>query len=341
MFERERDFFDPLGSSEPSWTTTSDEGPSVDAVDVDLEVPAELERRDHLKNVVMQVDDERVSEEEEREVTHRALDIFRRVLAPFRDYAVAASTAMYLQGIITKMPGDFDAVVFSEKTFRKIVDSLLEEGKRVSFYELPDPLKDLSQKRKIERGSPIRVMPDHAAKVICGEITVLGERDGRATAYRYPFEFFYDTKVMPDRLKKMVKPLSGFRVFTREALRDQYFLNFEMESAIDKAVAKVKKYLLEYRTEIEKEIKSIRAKKDSEPAEEDFVQAKKILNDFALSLLEVEKFYELLDRISSGELPEKIKAKYNDDITRLLSGGFKTKVEKRRESLDLLWSAQE
>lgn len=257
-------------------------------------------------------DDERVSSEFGFLATEKAIRLFREILSGLSDYAVMSSTALYLHDKKAgqrpaRPPGDFDAVVFSEKTLQTIIDRLSLAG---AIF------RERDRDTVIKKGSPIRVMPDHEAKVVTGYFPM----DLAGEGGKYKFEFFYNTQVAPqDIIRHRTEKLAGLNVLTKEGLQFQYQQNLRMEQRIGQAEDEVVDFLLTQRDDLE--------------SYEWYRWA--VLEELSLSQKELDKFYSLVEEKNKAD-SLLVKKDLQNQITSLLSGGFTEKVSERLVKLEKL-----
>ncbi len=297
-----------LGSKEP-----------VDIIDGEEDVLEAAPIKGEKKLAFDIGDEENVSEAERREVTEKAIKIFHDILSGVKDYAVIASTALYLHGQEDKIeklqqiiPGDFDAAVFFQAAMDKIVERL-SRNKNVIFF-------NRETKELIVSGNPLQTMPDREAKVLSGSVAVTIGEPGQETIINYPFEFFYKTRVVPDSLRFLTVSKMGFPVLALgTALREQYRLNFKLEGRLDVAVQKVWRFLVEN-------------KEDILSSEE---KKKMVAKRFELKPSEIDLFFNLLTELDKVK-KTKTKDEIHQRIVDLLSGGFKSRAEKRWRTLGLI-----
>lgn len=239
------------------------------------------------------------------QATEIGLDVLRSRLRDVKDYVVFASTAMYLlgkeRGIVELQvpPGDFDAAVLKSETLDKIKEKLAN----VPGVEF-DPPKNLDYSR---------------TKILSGRIKM------QVGSYNinYPFEFFSDTKIVNQDIFHRQKETGGFNTLTFEGLAEQYGENYLMELKIAAEVERVLAFLI--KPETKQAVKDLSVGKSVEGFTE-------ILKNLELSIEDLKTFYDLHDRFG-GEKDENKKGQIRKEIVSLLTGGQKTKLEKRLKNL--------
>lgn len=252
-------------------------------------------------------DDPRLNRETAFKVTEKVIEKFRAILSELSDYAVISSTALYLLNKkggkkSERPPGDFDAAVFSEATFKEVIERLVRAGA---------VFKELDKATVIENSSPIRAMPDIEAEVVAGYLPV--EVDGQAI--QYDFEFFYKSQVVPQELVGKTVDISGLKVLKVEALQRQYQENLRIESQVKEGVEKIAVFLNNVREQLQ-----------------DPEYLKKVSEALSLSEKEIVEFFVLMDKRSPDDSQETRKSDH-DQMVSLLSGGFKEKVFDRLEKI--------
>ena len=263
--------------------------------------------------------------EKQKEVTDRALAIFRDVLGPRADYAVMASTAMYLHGReleragdergkdLDVTPGDFDALVASKDALDDI---------RTRLSKVPGIEFDNDGKYGHFLGQP--------TEILSGTVDIRTETPEGSIVIPYDFEFFHQTRIAGNNAMRDTKQLEGLPVLGFEGLMTQYKNNLELESRVEAGVEKVAAYLTE--PAIAARIRGeIEAGNLSPETEED-------LQRLDISAEQAGHFYRRQDEIdlirkNLQEFPqnEALQKNLQDQLAQraIILAGLKTKVAKR------------
>ncbi len=264
----------------------------------------------------------KLDRETQKRVTDLAISTFGNILSEQKNYAVFASTALYLHGKRLKdrevevgntfdvPPGDFDVTVFSEKDLFDIRDRLGRD-ERVQFQN---------------NGQPI-LFPDKETKVISGTINLEVETKNGRVRVPYEFEFFLNTRIVSKNATRESIEINGLRVLTLDGLLAQYAKNLELETRVDREVQAVTKLLVQL---TRKEV----LEKHSE-----------ILSLLRLTEKDLDLFYQIQKRLTELEgantteltLKESLRQSLISQRATVLSG-LKTKIPKRLANIEVIQS---
>ncbi|MFZ2681991.1 MAG: hypothetical protein WAZ14_02780 [Patescibacteria group bacterium] len=196
---------------------------------------------------------EKLPEAEQVKLLDKMLAGMREAIGPVRDYAVFASTAMYLNGekavqrgdaegkTLMKPPGDFDAAVWREEDLDKI---------RERMRRMPDVVFSNAQvdaDGNILRDQDGEVLYDGQPgrySNLSGQVKVLaGKRiseemvNGEMQKVAYDFEFFLNSRmVRQDMARAHTTEAQGLRILDLAGLQIQYEANFAYESNVNEVV---------------------------------------------------------------------------------------------------------
>lgn len=182
---------------------------------------------------------EDLPKDEQEKLLVVALEELRQGIGDVKDYAVFASTAMYLNGermvasgdptgkALMAPPGDFDAAVFSEESLRKLRDRL-GRMENVEF----------------DNGGKFIEIPGEEMKKLAGKLMLeVGEAEEKKRV-AYDFEFFYKSRVVsPELANGRTIDAHGLKALNLDGLQGQYERNLQFEGRIDKAVKEIVDYL--------------------------------------------------------------------------------------------------
>ncbi|MBU1032442.1 MAG: hypothetical protein ABII13_05550 [Patescibacteria group bacterium] len=183
------------------------------------------------------------------------LEAMRDVFRDIQDYAVFASTAMYLQGkekqipeLLEKKPGDFDATVFSEESLNKV---------REKLSNMPGV--------KFENDGQYIQFANEKAKVLRGRIRLGVENDGDLKEVDVPFEIFLDSRIVSKELPR--EEAAGLKTLSLEGLSGQYMNNLNYESRIKRTADSVLELLANplIKDEIIEQLQKVNAGQDADP----------------------------------------------------------------------------
>lgn len=244
----------------------------------------------------------------------------REVLRGIPDYAVFASTAMYLHGKekgieeMQVLPGDFDGVVPDESTLKRVRERLAN----VPGVEF----KNEGELKPIGNDS----------KYLKGDIVVrVDDQD-----VRYPFEFFtVSNRIIPKEVFAKQEKIAGLNVLNFEGLQNQYINNLAFESKVKKSATEVAGFLLN--PTVAEKLKAEMA----ELAEEDSAPfLKRVMEQYQLEPEQVRAFYEEADRIQERQEDEDaVGVDITPSMAKLLSG-YNIKIPKRLKNIGELRQAQ-
>lgn len=257
---------------------------------------------------------ETLSVEEQKEASNLALEKLRPIFNSIGDYAIFASTAMYLHGQKMKEagdkrsrefdvpPGDLDLVTTSATAMDRF---------REQLTNLPEA--------KLDGGGQYYFLDQGQAKVLSGKIKVW-LASGKET--EVDFEIFYNTRILPKKTLEKKTKIMGFNVLNLEGLTEQYLNNLDLEARVDKEVRTIVEFLTANRDYFKKRLTAWRATGETNG------ELKKAGEKLEIQPEDFERFFELLE---SGDQTE---------MTKFLSGGLKTKIWKRRLNLQQLAAAK-
>lgn len=204
---------------------------------------------------------EKLPEEVQVELLPKMLDGMREAIGQVRDYAVFASTAMYLNGEdivrkgheegreLLKPPGDFDAALFKNEDIDEIRDRM---------RRMPDVIFSNAKKDRdgnimrddsgevVYNGKPgeYGTIPGQDLKILAGKRVFDVQIDGKPAKVAYDFEFFLRSKMVPREVVRSSSTEShGLRILNLEGLQDQYARNLDYETKVDQAVKQLVEYL--------------------------------------------------------------------------------------------------
>lgn len=205
---------------------------------------------------------EKLSKDQQFKILDELLAGMRDVVGPVRDYAVFASTAMYLNGEkivaqgdeagreLMEPPGDFDAAVFELKDLDTIRDRL---------RRMPDVIFSNAKKHPdtgeimhdadgevVYQGRPgdYATKPGEDIKILSGQRVFDVEIDGKKEKVAYDFEFFLNSRmVRQEAARGNVIESHGLKILNLDGLQRQYDENLNFELKIDAQVKGVVDYL--------------------------------------------------------------------------------------------------
>ncbi|MEK7105596.1 MAG: hypothetical protein AAB865_02855 [Patescibacteria group bacterium] len=256
------------------------------------------------------VEDEHVPAEIKEQVTNKGIQLMREALFGIEEYAVFASTAMYLYGEqheikeLQTIPGDFDGVVRDEATL-KLVRERLQNLPGIEF----------------EREGRFGVIKRDEARILSGTLHIETGAQ-HMPVVRYPFEFFtVDSKIIPPNVFRKRQRLQGLNVLSLEGLQNQYINNLSFETSLHRRVSEIIAYL------IKPEVRS-------GPA-----TSPEVLEQLALPKEKIVAFYDHYDALVAKGL-ELDNINMDPQLNKLLSGGHKTKIPKRLKNIEQLKKMQ-
>lgn len=268
---------------------------------------------------VIDIEDPATDPEIKRAAADAGLALMREVLRGIDGYVVFASSARYLHGKAKDIPGfdtppgDFDGAVWDHDTLRNIQERL---------SNVPGVRFDRDGKWKRMGGG---------AEVMGGEVIMEVDTSTGRQKVAYPFEFFYDTFIVTQDIRRQRETVSGLQTLSLDGLQQQHFNNLRFENRVGANTQQVAKFLVN--PEVETQLKGILSG-DKDPA------AEAMLKRLDLTQNDLQEFYRMRDHIvttsfsKSGDvLEERI-----SDLAILLSG-FKTKIPKRIKDIELLRKA--
>ncbi len=269
----------------------------------------------------LDIESDDVPIEIKQQAMETALTQIRDALQDIPDYVVFASTARFLQGMKRDIdslkevfPGDLDVAVES-------LDSLNEIRRRLR--NIPGVKFANKGRYKRYKGEEVRRLG--------GVLQVEVQGADGPVKVDYPFEFFYKSiMVDPQAFQRRKDTAFGFKVLTLQELRKQYDRNLRHESRVFRNTKEVAEFLLDPSVE-EKIWKHLAGKEDvGEDSEE--MSGEQILDFIGLKDRQAEIFYGKRDQIEAdgGSEDNLVKA------TSILLSGFKTKIEKRIESMQAI-----
>lgn len=204
---------------------------------------------------------EKLPEEVQMELLPKMLDGMREAIGSVRDYAVFASTAMYLNGEdivrrgheegreLMKPPGDFDAALYKNED----IDEIRNRMRRMPDVIFSNAKKDRDGNiMRDESGEVIYdgkpgeygTIPGQDLKILAGKRLFDVQIDGKPAKVAYDFEFFLRSKMVPQEVVRSSSTEShGLRILNLEGLQDQYARNLEYETKVDQAVKQLVEYL--------------------------------------------------------------------------------------------------
>ena len=264
------------------------------------------------KEIVWDIEDADTPKEIRRSTTVKGLDLMKTLLNNGSDYVVFASTALYLHGKESGIaeldvpPGDFDAAVASIEDLKDL---------RTAIGNVPGS--------HFENNGDWKRFSDGAI-ALQGHITMEVPTSEGMVKADYPFEIFYNSFIISDRIMEQSQRVDGLNALSLEGLQMQYFENLKLESKVGASVRETAKFLLN--PKVEKMMKQ----SETHPT------AKKLAKRLQLSTKDINEFYEARDSITGERaLTEDEMGELQGEMARTLSG-LKTKLEKRKRDLDRL-----
>lgn len=264
---------------------------------------------------VYDIESKDLAAEIRRKATDHAIDLMRDVFAGLDNYTVFASTGMYLNankyGIkeLDKIPGDFDANVFDEKTFKQVRERL-ENVPGVTFAN---------------EGKPIAF--HGGAQMLGGHVMIEMESPKGSIHIRYPFEIFLETQIVKPETRKQTHQIKGLKTLTLEGLKTQYIANLAMESQIEKNTQQVIEFLLrdDVEAELRPELLDYTSDKDKFTPSQ---RIKDICQRLDLTFDQLATFYGVESQIGDvSDLPR---------ATSKILTSLKSKAKKRQQNIEQL-----
>lgn len=209
---------------------------------------------------------EKLPEEVQAKLLNQMLEGMRQVIGPTTDYAVFASTAMFLNGedmvakghqegkVLMKLPGDFDAALFKLEDLEGIRQRLRNMADRREPGKTPDVIfsnakKDENDKlirdaqgRVVYEGKPgeYGTIAGQDLKILAGKLIYPVEIDGKSEEVAYDFEFFLNSKMVTrDVVRDRTLTSHGLKILNLDGLADQYERNLQYEVKTDASVQRV------------------------------------------------------------------------------------------------------
>jgi len=299
------------GYSPEAFTSTPESKPDVSSQDAEEQSPREQDPEE-ASEVVM-VPYESLPHEEQQRVTDRVIDKMRSVLRDIPDYALFASTAMYLNGkrlkalrdpgageLLKVAPGDLDIAVGSMESLKRI---------RERLSNVPGVFFD--------HDGRFKQLPSGEAQVLAGSIIVPTEKGD----VKYDFEFFNENKIVPDEVRRNRVQVDGVYTLNLEGLQKQYLNNLELEGRVDR--------LTEQRMKALQQHPRIRSEIFSGAMSEEVAT---LLASMDLAASDAKEFYALQDQIDATEEGPDRQALISRRAIALT--GLKTKLPKRIKSVE-------
>ncbi len=285
---------------------------------------------------------EKLPDEIQVKILNQLLEGMREAVGPVRDYAVFASTAMYLNGekLVTngdeggkelmKPPGDFDAALWKLED----LDTIRNRMRRMPDVIFSNAKKDEAGKvmrdeagEVIYDGKPGEYgsLPGQDLKILAGKRMFDVEIDGKPEQVAYDFEFFLNSRmVQQDMARGNTTEAHGLRILNLEGLQRQYQENLNFELKINSAVQNI---VAELHTTDPEKLPLLKAFKqeimslaEGEEAESDDVvitdQAREILTSLDIHPREMKEVFKI-----QAELDE-IESKSEIPFARLTQEGF-------------------
>lgn len=266
------------------------------------------------KEEVIDVESPALAPEIKAEVTDTALDLMRDVFSGIDDYVIFASTAMYLQGrergidTLDVPPGDLDVAVSSEETLKRV---------RERLGNVPGVRFDNSGRFKQFKGED--------AKVLSGTITMkVNTSEGRKT-FSYPFEVFYQSRMVKNETASKGEKLRGLNVLNLEGLQKQYGENLKFESRVQQSADEVAKFLAN--PEIAQRLQAELAKAEPDP------WVGELKKSLQLSDQDLQNFYKIKAEMDAAKADGTFDKKAFDSKLATTLAGLKTKIPKRLKNV--------
>ena len=273
--------------------------------------PAEAVSEDELGEIVL-VPYESLPLEEQQRVTDRVVDKMRAVLRDIPDYALFASTAMYLNGkrlramkdpgadaLLTVAPGDLDVAVGSVESLKRI---------RERLSNMPGVVFD--------NDGQFKQLPSGDAKVLAGSVIITTEQGD----VKYDFEFFNESRIVPKDVLRQRTQVDGVYALNLDGLQSQYLNNLELEGRVDREVGRVMGFL--------NQDARIRSEVESGALTEEVAE---LLESLKLSPADAKYFFQLQDQIAQA--PNEADRQSLISRRAILLTELKTKIPKRLESI--------
>ncbi len=199
---------------------------------------------------------EKLPKEEQYQIIDQLLEGMREAIGPVKEYAVFASTAMYLNGEnivkagdkrgrdLMQPPGDFDVAVFKledldaiRERLRSMPDVIFANAKK----DRDGQMKRDAEGKVVYDGEPgdYGTFPGQDTQILAGQRVFDVELDGKKEKVAYEFEIFLNTRVVPQRAaRELAVESHGLRVLDLEGLKEQYQRNYDYEVKVDEHVNK-------------------------------------------------------------------------------------------------------
>jgi hypothetical protein len=297
--------------------------------------------------------------EEQQKITDRVLDGMRGVLRDIPDYAIFASTAMYLQGkrmralkdpgageFLKVAPGDLDIAVASRASLDRI---------RQRMANMPGV--------QFNNEGKYKQLPGERNLVLSGSVLVR-ERNAQGQVHdvKYDFEFFNESRIVTEDAFRKRTQIEGVSVLSLEGLKSQYLNNLSLETKIDRNVQDKVAFLTGDMLRQAQDTERRRAIAEGREPEElvlpegwvdpDQIRSEvrsgkigaevaELLDRLGLQEEFVKRFYDVQKKIDA-EPDEKKRQELITQRSVLLSGpGLKTKIPKREESIQKIKRAEQ
>lgn len=238
-------------------------------------VPEQSEEVAEIPSSEKPIPFEKLEPELQAQLLDRLLEDMRKVLRPVEDYAVFASTAMYLNGekllhagvadgaMLMKPPGDFDAALWREADLDRI---------RERLADLPDVLfakvdRDGKYVRDAEgeiifedHPGPYGKFPGQDLKILAGKRLYEVDVNGKSETIAYDFEFFLNSRLVQRELAEgNTTEAHGLKILNLDGLQRQYQGNWDFEARVNADVTKAMQALTPQTPEQKLELANIKA----------------------------------------------------------------------------------
>ncbi|OGY85467.1 MAG: hypothetical protein A2233_04090 [Candidatus Kerfeldbacteria bacterium RIFOXYA2_FULL_38_24] len=271
---------------------------------------------------------------------NRCLDYMSQVFADQKNYLVFGSTATYVYatqlGIkkghklteLLKLPGDFDATIFEEKTLQTIIYRL---------FDLPQHFPEI-ERVEFEKNAVLQPLPNTNTTVVAGSIRLSTPR-----SYNYDFEFFYNPDntdaVITAQTQQHTTFFHGLRVLDIEGIYEQVKNILRVEMSIEDEI-QLLVYDFTKDPEIIAQVKQdfLRWQKQNEIGMSFYPQtATQVLQKYNLNFLTLAQLYVIQNKIDQAFAQHNYHQaeKYITQRSVLLSR-IKTKIAKRLRNLEIL-----
>jgi hypothetical protein len=265
-----------------------------------------IEQHEEKESLPERLRFEKLPKDEQEKLLGVALEQMRQAIGPVRDYAVFASTAMYLNGErlvdrgedggkeLMAPPGDFDAAVFTEDALNQI---------RERLSNMPNVEFD-------NNGRYISMVGEEARK-LAGKIVLELERNNEKHEVEYDFEFFYKTFIVPKELAQgRTIDRRGLKALDLEALHGQYEKNLNFESAINEGVMQVVQF-------IESDHEQMAKLKQEVASGELSAESERVLDHLKVSSEDMHEAFGIQEKIRALEKQQTDGRKRVEDLQKL------------------------